>query len=594
MNVKSKVVIITLLMLFSYSIIAMDTAHGAALQKNAGGANLLASSGVIRINNNTDFATQAAANNWPGNGSATNPYIISGYVIDAKGAGNVIYIGNTTVHFVIENCTLFNASRENYPYYMGAGISLYSVTNASIFNNTLTANLDAGIDMLYTSNSSISNNNINSNQDGGMMILESENNTVTNNNITNNSRCGIVLEPHSENNTIIGNTVSYNGDGIHIYMSNNTVLNNTLIHDGIQVNGDIYTFTTQTIENNTVDGKPIYYYKNVNKNNTTAPADAGELILANVSYLKIENLHFSLYMNTQITVAYSNNIEISNCTFTHASSYTLYISSSTAINITNNYFTDNWNGITAESSNNLFIFNNTISNSSNSGISLSFSVENKIVKNLFANNSEFALELTFSSNNNIIYNNSFYYNYGSGDRYNSSNVQAYDDYGDNNLWNTSEYGNYWRDWNDNSSPYSIAGGASKDFLPLRNATFPMPPLCPTKPLNLTTTTGDKFVNLSWLLPLGNGSASIEIYRIYRNNTLIATVPATQLYYNDTNVTNGVSYTYFVTAVNSVGESPASNSIQATPGGAVPEFGSWSMLVILALGMVLLIKRKNSL
>ncbi|NPA75125.1 MAG: hypothetical protein GXO25_03465, partial [Euryarchaeota archaeon] len=39
----------------------------------------------IKIDNNTDFATQAAANNWSGNGTADNPYIIANYTIDATG-----------------------------------------------------------------------------------------------------------------------------------------------------------------------------------------------------------------------------------------------------------------------------------------------------------------------------------------------------------------------------------------------------------------------------------------------------------------------------------------------------------------------------
>ena len=57
---------------------------------------------VIRINNDTDFANQASQEGWLGDGTQSNPYVISGYDIDAHGAGDAIYIGNTTVYFVVK------------------------------------------------------------------------------------------------------------------------------------------------------------------------------------------------------------------------------------------------------------------------------------------------------------------------------------------------------------------------------------------------------------------------------------------------------------------------------------------------------------
>ena len=65
---------------------------------------------VIRINNDTDFTNQATAEGWPGDGTQSNPYMISGYDIDAHVAGNAICIGNTSVYFVVENSYLYNAS----------------------------------------------------------------------------------------------------------------------------------------------------------------------------------------------------------------------------------------------------------------------------------------------------------------------------------------------------------------------------------------------------------------------------------------------------------------------------------------------------
>lgn len=113
------------------------------------------------------------------------------------------------------------------------------------------------------------------------------------------------------------------------------------------------------------------------------------------------------------------------------------------------------------------------------------------------------------------------------------------------------------------------------------------------PLNLLAVAGNGYVNLSWKAP-AYGNNTVTAYRIYRNGVLIDTVPALWLWYNDANVVNGQNYTYYVTAVNSVGESDKSNEVQATPGGAVPEFSTLVWLVIVALiAMLVAVKRKSS-
>ncbi|MEM3567314.1 MAG: hypothetical protein QXS83_01950 [Thermoplasmata archaeon] len=65
--------------------------------------------GPLHIVGDEDFARQAAMNNWPGNGTECNPYIIEGYEIDGNGS-NAIWIENTSVHFIIRNCNLYNAT----------------------------------------------------------------------------------------------------------------------------------------------------------------------------------------------------------------------------------------------------------------------------------------------------------------------------------------------------------------------------------------------------------------------------------------------------------------------------------------------------
>ncbi len=115
---------------------------------------------------------------------------------------------------------------------------------------------------------------------------------------------------------------------------------------------------------------------------------------------------------------------------------------------------------------------------------------------------------------------------------------------------------------------------------------------PSPPSNLNADSGDGYVYLTWDAPSDDGGSEILGYKVYRNGAPIATVPATQLWYNDTDVTNGIPYTYYVTAVNAVGESTPSNAVYAIPGGVVPELNHAWLAVIIALFFLLILKRKK--
>lgn len=92
------------------------------------------------------------------------------------------------------------------------------------------------------------------------------------------------------------------------------------------------------------------------------------------------------------------------------------------------------------------------------------------------------------------------------------------------------------------------------------------------PTNLVAVGGNAVVNLTWdaadgrtsELALGTKDRSISSYRIYRNGSALTTTTGTS--YQDTGLTNGVSYSYYVTTlyVNPAGESAASNTASATP------------------------------
>jgi parallel beta-helix repeat protein len=95
------------------------------------------------------------------------------------------------------------------------------------------------------------------------------------------------------------------------------------------------------------------------------------------------------------------------------------------------------------------------------------------------------------------------------------------------------------------------------------------PGVPTAPRNLAAVCGDALVGLTWSTPVSDGGFPIIAYRIYRGTTsggktFLAEL-GVQLSYDDTNVSNQVTYYYVVSAVNIFAESPFSNEVSATPG-----------------------------
>ncbi|MCL2065500.1 MAG: leucine-rich repeat protein [Candidatus Cloacimonetes bacterium] len=92
------------------------------------------------------------------------------------------------------------------------------------------------------------------------------------------------------------------------------------------------------------------------------------------------------------------------------------------------------------------------------------------------------------------------------------------------------------------------------------------------PQNLTATAGSSIVNLSWQAPATGSSGTLSGYRVYRNgNPISGTISG--LTYQDTGLTNGVTYSYYVRAIytNPDGESEPSNTITATPQAPPPIF-----------------------
>lgn len=100
----------------------------------------------------------------------------------------------------------------------------------------------------------------------------------------------------------------------------------------------------------------------------------------------------------------------------------------------------------------------------------------------------------------------------------------------------------------------------------------MPINTPSAPLNLRAASHNGSIALTWQPPNSNGGSAVIEYEVWRGassgaETLLADSNLS-LSFNDTGLTNGQSYYYFVKARNAQGLGPGSNEVSATPSGTV--------------------------
>ncbi len=429
--------------------------------------------------------------------------------------------------------------KNNYCDSNFCGIYIEESSAITITNNSCKDSEDGGIYVYLRSESiKINNNNCSNNQYG--MTIDADSSIITNNIVSSNEEYGIGAsgsQINIENNTCnlnggggiiitsefgkVKNNYLFptSGPGIHLSGSYScTLQNNTMQSCGLKISGvEQYKWDSHFIDSsNTVNGKPIYYWKNADIG--IIPSGAGQIILGNCKNVKIENQNLS-NCNIGILLGFSqHNLLVNNSCILNDYGIKLYESNDNSIKnnicdsnnfdgiflnwncednqIYNNdcYFNEH-NGIMLHNSNSNIIHNNSCSFNSEDGVSINYhsnaniiknnscikngyigivvggSDYNKISFNTLINNTNWGVYLGryqgLDSVNNEVHHNNFIDN-------NWSRGQAYD-YGINNKWNTTTQGNYWSDLlepDEDSDgvvdkPYVISGRAgAKDFYPL--------------------------------------------------------------------------------------------------------------------------------
>jgi parallel beta-helix repeat protein len=361
---------------------------------------------------------------------ASSNITISNLIIKQNSSSNSMYgIYNSTNN---NNITIFNNSifssggSNNYAIY-----AKFSNSNIS-YNNITTAGTGTsnhGISLTSTSNITLSFNNVTttSSYGHGIYIGTSSNNiTISNNNVsTSKSANGIYLSSSSNatltNNNITEGTATDNGIGLYIY--------------GTDASSFIHTID----ESNTVNGKPIKYYKYIynqtianndtwatlivaSSNNititnvTTSPLGMIEVSNLTNSNISFNNLNSTDYIIPSIWLFSSsnNNLASNNITTKGTTNYGVYLTSSSNNNIltSNNITTSGLNGygIYISASNNNIMISNNISTSGSSGIGIyiaTTSNNNNIISNNISTlqSNSIGIYIASSTNNNMISNN---------------------------------------------------------------------------------------------------------------------------------------------------------------------------------------------
>jgi parallel beta-helix repeat protein len=173
-------------------------------------------------------------------------------------------------------------------------------------------------------------------KDAGIKVI-SNNNTIKGNNASSNEK-GISLS-FSSSNIITDNTLSNNNDDCIDLgtSSNNTITGNTFVNDGLFV----YSPYQNTVENNTVNGKPLVYLEDVSDYKVE---DAGQVIIVNCNNITVENIDLS---NTSVGIELwrTENSKVLNNTVSNNSGNGIILSHSCNNTITGNNVNNNVDGI---------------------------------------------------------------------------------------------------------------------------------------------------------------------------------------------------------------------------------------------------------
>ncbi|MGC9209490.1 MAG: right-handed parallel beta-helix repeat-containing protein [Nitrososphaeria archaeon] len=238
---------------------------------------------------------------------------------------------------------------------VGSGVGVYIAGSGNTVKGSLLLNnVEYGL-QVYGSDNRITGSVLSGNLYGA--YVDGSYNTLEGSEFENSTFYGLYI--NGSHNTVSYNTIADNGGfGAEIYGPDNTLQGNTFVNDGL------FTFYLNTVENNTVNGKPLVYLYGVSGETIS---NAGQVIVIDSSNVRISGLN--VYNSSiGIELLNTNSSTIENTIISDENYYGIYINGSgnTAYNDT---FVNNSVGVyfTEQSSHNV-LKGSRVVNSTNYGI----------------------------------------------------------------------------------------------------------------------------------------------------------------------------------------------------------------------------------
>jgi parallel beta-helix repeat protein len=318
-----------------------------------------------------------------------------------------------TNNITVFDCQVLNNSEGIYMEYVDYSTVANSTTIGnrdgiypyfSSYNKFVNNNLSDQVDCIYPDRShyNLISGNIARNCRTGIDILNSDGNTVVGNDISMNSLAGIYLD-RSDKNLFFNNTISDATEGVSVELSMDlTFQDNKMVGSGFLFWTEVIHeyWTSHSIDtSNTVNGRPVYYWKNVT--GSTIPPGAGQVLLYNNTDVIVENQNLS-DATVGVHSFVSSGLRISNGTII-GNYWGVYVENAAYGNISG-VFLKNWFDVMIEDSHHMNVSNNTGPNFDR-GIWLD-NTHNSTIAN---NPKSFQL---FLSDNNTVVGNSVSYGRG--------------------------------------------------------------------------------------------------------------------------------------------------------------------------------------
>ncbi len=480
----------------------------------------------IFIQSDQAFADMAAAESWQGDGSADDPYIIESYTIDGAEHDACIVIADTTVHYVIRDCVLYQGSMvDGSP--LTCGIWLVNAPNGLIDNCSFMAFMGDGI-RAEESRIWVADCRFSGPGPYGICLGEAGGSNITGN-IFEDMPSGIgACLLASPDCLVVSNTFINVGQSIRLDGCGGSLVLDNHISGGVDA---IYAYGCDGI---IIDG------------NTVSGNEEG----------------------TGLWIGYSQNAIVVNNTFSDLSVGMNIRTSQGAIS--NNVVTGCENGVVMGNCISTSFIGNEVSDNGGFGLWLMNNCYwNTIRNNIFENNLDFGIYAGEGNcYENLMFANYLEGNHGSGETYDSELAQIYDEDGDNYWYDAVlGLGNYYHDWRvpdtdpvDGIVDLPYIGWQGTDLYPLARLFGPV--------IGGEAQVGPIYVNLTWeglLFDFSDGLTGYIVYRYDGSDYVdIGRVAVGTDHFLDTDVEIGTTYlyrlaAYWLTEIGTPGE-----VISATP------------------------------